>query len=1429
MKMRRLVLLLPFSLALSASAGEIRGRLLVSDRGDRPAAGVTVSAVAWETPGEEARREAKAGPAPSAPKPFATATTGADGSFVLSVPAEAGKEKLFRVQAEGAGVVPILFEDVYDASETDDLGEHLLSRAEKISGTAVDASGAPLAGAEVVLVPGGGGPGDSSFRALARTVVTGADGVFRFEEAGATGNRITVMKDGLAPARSSGLRAGGLAKPIALAAGFPIAGVVRDAARRPVAGALVRFEGVKATTRWTLTDAEGAFSIPNAPDGRGSLVVDAGDSGWAAKPDVKLPLPEGRALTVTLAAPSSLAGKVVEDKTGKPVPRAKLLLKGNAFARLVRAAPDGTYALKGVPPETYRLAVDEARHVPWVQAALALAPGEAKKLDIALTLGASLAGKVVDESGVPVAAARGTLTRGGESGVAGLRRMLRIGAETTAFRTRPDGTFTASRLAPGDNQRLFVSHAEFERATVAGLSLPAGGTKGGVTVVLKRGATITGFVKDGADQPLADVEVQVDPSMNFRGGAGGVAMNVVRLGGASARPKTKTGADGAFAIRGISVGEYALVLKKPGFATERVDPVKVVEQGVEPVLVTMGPGASISGAVRRKNGEGVEGFLVRAGEAAGGGRGGRGGGGGPGGGPGAGLLNAIGADNATGADGGFFIDGLKAGQAYDLSAFGGGGMGPQKRGVVAPTAGADIVVSGTGRIAGVARDAKTGQPLRNFSVSYEPDRGGGMVIRMVARGAGAQTGIGQKRDFQTEDGAFAIEDVPAGTWTVVLDAKGYQTARVASLAVDEGGTKDGVEVRATPGAVLKGRVSDAKTGRPVANASVSWEPAGAGGGGPGGMFGRGGPLGLDGGDETTTDAEGAFTVEGIAPGRVKVTAKSPDYAEGSDVADVKEAGGAVEIKLASGGSVAGVVVSGNQPVSGASVSLAGAGEAGFGRILGGGQTTTSDAAGRFVFDHLVAGRYSASAGLNGKSSNLSEVVLQTGDTRNDLVLSLSAGSTVQGIVSGLPDGWKSQTTVIATGVESFFATTKVGADGSFQVTGVPAGPVTLRAQAGDGMGTSRSATKQVTAADDVPLLQTEIVFDVGFTLSGRVTRASQPLANAMVVANLQGGGGRQATARTDESGAYALQGLQEGSYAVSATADPLTGGGASMVRQTVSLTGDQSLDLTFPTAKVAGLVTDADTKQPLADVTVSLSAPPAANGSGGVQRMTQTDSTGRFQFMDIAPQAYTLNTSKPDYQYDKRAITAADDGSTENLAVELARGQGIEIQARDGLAGVPMRSVSVRVLDGSKATVYTGAISLDSNGMGEITSLKPGGYSLFVNASGYATVYLAGVSVPSRALPVTLTPGGSADISVGPKSFVNGILRGTLRTAAGMPYPYTLFNTDGRLAITADATGQTGFRRLTNLAPGSYVLALDGGGGTTFTVAEGGITPVKLP
>ena len=283
---RGLSLLPLLALALSAGAaraGEIRGRLLVSDRADRPAGGLTVSAVPWETPGDEARRAMKGG---EAPKPIASAVD-RSGRLVRprgSLPNPARRSSSAS-RAEGAGVVPVLFEDVYDAAETEDLGEHTLPHGEKLSGVAVDSSGKPLAGAEVSLEPGVAGGDDLAFRVVTRTVVTGEDGTFQFEEASAQGNRITVEKADLAPTLQTGLRAGAIPRPIAVVAGR--SGRRRRPRRRPEArrgrarAARERRRRRRAGSRRT---PEGRFTIPHAPDGRGAIVVDAGDAGWGRKP-----------------------------------------------------------------------------------------------------------------------------------------------------------------------------------------------------------------------------------------------------------------------------------------------------------------------------------------------------------------------------------------------------------------------------------------------------------------------------------------------------------------------------------------------------------------------------------------------------------------------------------------------------------------------------------------------------------------------------------------------------------------------------------------------------------------------------------------------------------------------------------------------------------------------------------------------------------------------------------------------------------------------------------------------------------------------------------------------------------------------------------------------------------------------------------------
>ena len=1140
-----------------ATAGELRGRLLL---GERPAVGVTVSAVPYETPLEEARREARGTPPPH---PLATATTGADGSFVLTVPAEPGKEKLFTVRAEGGGAVAAVVGGVWSSSENGELGEHGLLPGEKVAGKVTDAKGAPVADAEVVLVPRLEPFTEPELEAAPRATKTAADGTFRFDDAAATGNTVTVEKLGLLAARRTGVKAGALQMPIVLSVGVPVAGVVRKPdGKSPAPATLVRVESA-VTTRWVEARQDGAFTVPNAPAGTVAIVADAGEVGYLEQRGVKLPLAEGKALALVLQPPSALVGRTVDAKSGQPVPRTKIELRAAGMVRTGRSAPDGSYALGGLPPENWRVRADEPRFVPWTHAGVVIRPGEAKKLEIPLVLGATLTGRATDENGQPIPGATGALSPARTTMIARLMRRMRQ-LELPAFRTAKDGTFTATRLAPGENQLLTVSHPDFEKTTIGGVTLVGGATKAGVAVILQRGAVLGGLVKDADGQPISGAEVALSQDLTMRGGRGGGRAVVGLAGGpGSDRKRDSTGGDGRFSIRGVGPGEYALTVTRSGYATERVEPVKVAKsEPPPPIEVTLAPGVFIAGRVVRRSGAGAEGFRVLAS---------------PPGGPrsGGGAMS----DQPTAPDGAFLIEGLKVGQSYDLQLFGPTGRGEGKHGVTAPASNVDITVAGTGLITGHGRDAQTGLPITDFQVAFEPDRGGGAgAFRVVVRaaGRGQAGGVGRPVNVHSEEGAFALEDVPAGTWSVAVTAKGYQPAHAGGVVVEEGGVADNVEVKVTRGVVVKGRVTDAQSRAPIANATVAFTQSGS----------PPGPVMLlseatDG--DLTTDADGTFEADGLAPGTHTVRVTHPDYTDTNQSFEVQADGATVEIHMSQGGVLGGTVASDTgQPVAGADVSLDQAGGGGF--RFGGfggpgdGQPTVTDTAGRFRFVHLSPGRYTLTASLRSTTSAPLDVVLQAGQSPENLVLQLAVGSTIQGTVSGLPAEMLTGTTVTASGTDGYFQSTRVGADVAFEFDNVPSGVVTLRGTATDPTGSTRSVTKQVTASDDQPVLATQLVFDQGFTLAGRVTQGGQPVGGAMVFATLQGGGGRQASSRTDDSGGYALAGLQEGTYAVNAISS--FGGSGASKRATVTLTSDQMLDIRFPIAKIAGQVVDADSKAP---------------------------------------------------------------------------------------------------------------------------------------------------------------------------------------------------------------------------------------------------------
>jgi len=1391
----RLVLLPAAALLLSlpADAGKLTGRLVSNGV---PVAGAAVSAVPHDGPTAGARREARL---EEPLTPVASVSSGPDGSFALAVSA-AAKETFFRVRVEAKGFVVAELPGAFEASETEELGDLALAKGSPLAGRVLGPAGAPVPGARVTLTPRGR-PGEAAdLVPVPRTATTSPDGTFRFEGAGSARNELLVESAGLATQRVDAPQGGALRSAITLSPAASLAGAVKRRDGKPAPGALVRFEDGRLATRWVETGVDGTFRLGDLPARPGRVVVDAGEDGWAEAAGV-VPGAAGKPVALTLAPPATLEGKTLNAGTQRPVPRVKLTVRTGGATRVERSGPDGRYRLRGLRPGELELKADEPRHVPWTREGLRLARGEARTLDVPLTLGATLAGRVVDEAGRPVADAKGSVSRN-LGGVAALLAGLR--GERPSFRSRADGSFTASRLAPGENQSLSVTHPEHERAVLGGVALTPGGTKAGLLVTLRRGAALAGTVKDAEGNPIPGAEVALTQSFTVRSGRGGGRAMLRLVGGGGDLPRTQSGADGRFELRGLAGGDYTLRVKAPGWATETVDPVKFAPDAApSPVDVVLAPGAAIAGTVRRRTGGGAEGAIVFARA------------------PGASAQGGPSPDNLpTGPDGSFVLDGLRAGAVYDLQVLLGSGLGPgpSLKGVAAPADGVEILVSGTGSIEGNAVDAKTGLPLTAFDVSFEPERMGGMVFRIARRAGGVgRRGTGERVRVESEDGRFVLDDVPAGKWAVVVEAKGYQTARAGGVVVEEATTTDGVEVKVPPGSVLKGRVTDAKSGRPVVEASVSANAA-EGAGGPRALL----PALEDGG--LLTDADGRFEVEGLAAGKVTVRVDHSDYEERTETVELKEGGSTVEVALSRGGTLGGAVLSSTrQPVPGADVTVQAAGEGGFGRgpFGGGSQSAVTDASGRFRLDHLSAGRYTVTAELAGQSAEPQTAVLTAAESKEDLVLVLAGGATLRGVVSGLPQAQLGGVSIWANGPQQFRGSTRTGADGRFELTGLPVGTTSLTASAGDFFGGgSRTASESVTIAEGQLEADAEVRFEGTSSLSGTVTRGGRPVSGAMLSAGSRRGGA-SAQARADDTGAYRLEGLEDAEYSVSVQPGPGSGGGPGLSK-TVEVSGDTTADFEFPTASLSGVVVAAATKQPLEGVRVSGTLQGSAPAEGG-RRFggATTDTNGRWFLDDVEPGTWDLTFRRTGYLEETRNAVASEKGG-DGGSVELTRGEGLELLVTDGIYRIPLRGVSVRVRDGAGASVLSTFVSLDGDGRGEVPSLKPGRYSVVLDSSGYAAQRWDGVVVPGAPFPAALTPGGSVEVRVGEASVGRG--PATLRNALGQPHPLRAFGEEGRVFLPA-----SGPATITHLAPGSYTLAVEGVAPKGFTVTEGGRTVVELP
>jgi hypothetical protein len=367
--------------------------------------------------------------------------------------------------------------------------------------------------------------------------------------------------------------------------GPKVTGRVVDAAGKGIAHARVVSTPDTSTATFSLEDArkEGfpGFAATSDETGRFALavskdapihVVFAHATGYAptAKPDVAV----GADVTLVLAPPAAVVG-TVRDREAKPIPGARvrllLLLDTMRIESEARTAADGAYRLYGPPPLTgphawkrmaaaaYVHAVAEGFAPLFLENALAGATSAETRLDLVLSRGSVLTGRVVDaESGEPVEGARVVLT------------------STEGWTTlgRASGVGVASPYGPRALDETLTSKDgtyRFERVPCVGPpSLPRGRPTFGSVAAWKAGYTSTGErLPLAADGAVVEKTLRLHPAASIVGrvvrpdGSPAALATVISAGRESADAKhpelypdaprswALTGDDGRFRCDGV--------------------------------------------------------------------------------------------------------------------------------------------------------------------------------------------------------------------------------------------------------------------------------------------------------------------------------------------------------------------------------------------------------------------------------------------------------------------------------------------------------------------------------------------------------------------------------------------------------------------------------------------------------------------------------------------------------------------------------------------------------------------------------------------------------------------------------------------------------------------------------------------------------------
>lgn len=568
-------------------------------------------------------------------------------------------------------------------------------------------------------------------------------------------------------------------------------------------------------------------------------------------------------------------------------------------------------------------------------------------------------------------------------------------------------------------------------------------------------------------------------------------------------------------------------------------------------------------------------------------------------------------------------------------------------------------------------DAATRRPVREFEIK---------LIR-IQRGDSYREEPPLTQTFQTTNGRFAWNDVPAGTWTATVSAHGYRQFRLAQVSVVASKPLREVTMPLLQGFTVRGRVFDLRTGAGIAEAYVGFRDPSAWRGDE------------DSGGYTQSKEDGSFELDGVPGGDITLSAGAKEHTPREVEVVVNDAIGAVDIGLPTGGAIAGrVVTSAGAPVTGMSmIMLSGP------RSSGG---MYASQGGEFSFGQLSAGNYTLMASTPAGGAR-QELALQPGERRSDVILTVAEGRSIRGTIRGLRPEQLKEASVSARlqGNRQFFHA-RPDDQGAYVLNGLPPGRASLTAYS-----RARQLNKTVEVSGDKDLV-VDIVFPSGARLSGRVTQGGKPAGDKFIVMGPADGKAEALYhARSSEDGQYEIEGLPAGDYRLRADED---------ISRALTITGDAVLNIEIPLVQLGGRVLEADGAVPIVGADVYVRGTDTATSR--VHAYRKSDHFGLFNATGLEPGDIQFTVYKPGYELYREKIVYS--SPITNKTVKLRRGGGgVEIRVHRAANGEPAHGFLVNEdVEGNDWDTDLW-IPLDGDGIGFMPSALAGS-TLTINRPG---------------------------------------------------------------------------------------------------------------